>query len=447
MFLLGVRREDKNRFERRTPLIPEHVARLAKQHQVQVTTQPSPKRIFSDEEYEEAGGTVAESLHACQVILGVKEIPQNKLLSCKTYVFFSHTIKGQAYNMPLLQRLMDLGCTLMDYEKITNAAGQRLLFFGRHAGLAGFIDTLWALGQRLDLEGISTPLDQVRRGHEYNSLDEAKEHIEQVGKLLCDGGLPAALGPLVFGITGYGNVSQGAQEMLDLLPVQTVEPRELKRLGPSDGPLVKVVFREEHMVEPNERAARDGERAAEGLEFDLQDYYDHPEGYRSVFRRYLPHLSVLINCIYWTPRYPRLVTKEDLRTLYAGGAPKLRVIGDISCDVEGSIEATMEARGPGNPVYVYDVAEDRVVDSVGVTGPVIMAVENLPAELPREASETFSSALMPFVPDLVTADFTGTFEQSNLPGPLRRATILFRGQLTPDFAYLQEHLDKLATRG
>ena len=444
MYLLGVRREDKNRFERRAPLIPEHVARLAADHDVKVTLQPSPKRIFSDQEYADAGGLITQGLDACQVILGVKEIPLSKLLPCKTYVFFSHTIKGQEYNMPLLQRMMDLGCTLMDYEKITDDQDQRLLFFGRHAGLAGAIDTLWALGQRLDMEGYQTPLDRIRRGHEYNSLAEAKEHIAEVGQLLGQGGLPVPLSPLVFGVTGYGNVSGGAQELLDLLPVREVEPGELRRLRASDGPLVKVVFREEHMFE---RGTRNAERGTAGSDFDLQDYYDHPENYRSVFHRYLPHLSMLVNCIYWTPRYPRLVTKDQLRLLYAGGAPKLRVIGDISCDVEGSIEATMEARGPGNPVYVYDVAEDRVVDSVGVTGPVIMAVENLPAELPREASETFSSALMPFVPDLVTADFTGTFEQSNLPGPLRRATILFRGQLTPDFAYLQEHLDKLATRG
>ena len=437
MFLLGVRREDKNRFERRTPLVPEHVARLLDQNGVQVTLQPSPKRIFSDGEYGEAGGLVTEKLDACQVILGIKEVPRSKLLSCKTYLFFSHTIKGQAYNMPLLQRMMDLGCTLMDYEKITDDQGQRLLFFGRHAGLAGVIDTLWALGQRLDMEGLSTPLDQIRRGHEYNSLAEAKEHISRVGKQLAGGGLPGSLSPLVVGVTGYGNVSLGAQEMLDLLPMRTVEPHQLKGLTSADGPLVKVVFREEHMVEKMDQA---DEPAA----FDLQDYFDHPEGYRSVFSRYLPHLSVLFNCIYWTPRYPRLVTKQQLRKLYAAGAPRLRVIGDISCDVEGSIEATMEARGPGSPVYVYDVLEDCVVDSVGVTGPVIMAVENLPAELPREASNTFSTALMPFIPDLVTADFTGTFEQSRLPGPLRRATILYRGKLTPDFAYLQEHLDRAA---
>ncbi len=435
MYLLGVRREDKNRFERRAPLIPEHVARLAEDHDVKVTLQPSPKRIFSDQEYADAGGLITQGLDACQVILGVKEIPLNKLLPCKTYVFFSHTIKGQAYNMPLLQRMMDLGCTLMDYEKITDDEGQRLLFFGRHAGLAGVIDTLWALGQRLDMEGFHTPLDRIRRGHEYNSLDEAREHIAEVGQLLAQGGLPVPLSPLVLGVSGYGNVSRGAQEMLDLLPVREVEPGDLRHLRASDGPLVKVVFREEHMVE-----------RSDGGDFDLQGYFDHPEDYRSVFHRYLPHLSVLVNCIYWTPRYPRLVTKDQLRLLYAGGAPRLRVIGDISCDVGGSIEATMEARGPGNPVYVYDVAEDRVVDSVGVTGPVIMAVENLPAELPREASNTFSSALTPFVPDLVSADFTGTFEQSKLPGPLRRATILFGGELTPDYAYLQQHLDKLGAQ-
>jgi alpha-aminoadipic semialdehyde synthase len=232
----------------------------------------------------------------------------------------------------------------------------------------------------------------------------------------------------VFGVTGYGNVSRGAQEILDLLPVAVVAPEDLGRT-PAGG-LVKTVFREEHLVEPVSSSV-----------FDLQDYYDNPDRYRSTFARYLPHLSVIVNCIFWTPQYPRLVTKDQLVDLHRAGRPRLRVIGDISCDVEGSVEATVRATDPDDPVYVYDVRQGRAVPGLDGEGPVIMAVDNLPAELPREASETFSSALFPFIPALLRADLVGPLERSGLPQPLLRATVVHQGRLTPGYGYLQDHIE------
>jgi alpha-aminoadipic semialdehyde synthase len=425
MYLIGIRREDKNLFERRVPLVPADVADLGQRHGVKVTLQPSSRRVFSDEEYLSAGAAVVEGLEACPIILGVKEIPPERLSSCKTYLFFSHTIKGQAHNMPLLRRLLELGCTLIDYEKIVDETGRRLVFFGRHAGLAGMIDTLWALGQRLSLEGLQTPFARLMPAHRYGSLDEAKLEIARVGEDLRRAGLPAALRPLTFGVTGYGNVSLGAQEILDLLQPCSVEPAELSHLPHADPAIYKAVFREEHLAEP-----------APGRPFDLQDYYQRPEEYRPVFARYLAHLSVIVNCIYWEARYPRLVTIDALRQLYAGPLPRLRVIGDISCDVDGSIEATVRATDPDHPVYVYDLESGQARDGFEGAGPVILAVENLPAELPREASLDFSTALRSFIFRLAAADFTAPLDQAGLPDPLRRAVIAYRGELTPSFAYL-----------
>ena len=175
--------------------------------------------------------------------------------------------------------------------------------------------------------------------------------------------------------------------------------------------------------------------------FELQDYYRHPEKYRSCFEGYLPFLTVLMNCVYWDARYPRLVTRKDLDELYRGGEnPKLRVIGDISCDVGGAIEATLKATEPGNPVYVYEPSTGSVRDGVEGHGPVILAVDILPTELPREASEWFGEALYPFVPALLRADYSVPFEDLALPPELKRAVVAHRGHLTPDYGYIAKFL-------
>ena len=176
--------------------------------------------------------------------------------------------------------------------------------------------------------------------------------------------------------------------------------------------------------------------------FDLRDYYQHPERYAGRFADYLPHLTMLVNCIYWEDKYPRLVTKDDLRGLYADGAqPKLRVIGDISCDIEGSVEATVKPTDPGAPVYVYDPAQDAAVDGFEGHGPLMMAVEILPTEIPRESSAAFSEALVGMMTGLASADPSGSFEDWALPDPLKRAVILHKGALTERFAYISEFLN------
>jgi alanine dehydrogenase len=428
MHRLGIRREDKNKFERRTPLIPEHIAKLSREKNLLISLEPSPRRVFSDEDYRASGATLADSLEDCAVIMGVKEIPPEKLCAGKVYVFFSHTIKGQPQTLPMLRRLLELGCTLIDYEKIVDEKGQRLVFFGRHAGLAGMIDTLWSLGQRLAAEGIKTPFAEIQPAWKYQSLEEAKTKIAQLVSGLRSSGLPPEIRPLTFGVTGYGNVSRGAQEILDLLQPKTISPEELCRIVPGEPALYKTVFREEHLVE--RRAGT----------FELQDYYDHPAEYRSIFSRYLDQLSVLVNCIYWDTPYPRLVTQGDLYRLYGNDSPKLKVIGDISCDVNGSIEATVRATASDNPVYTYDVSLGRAIDGILGKGPTIMAVDNLPAELPKDASEFFSTALLPFIPALAAADFEVPFDRCELPAALRKAVIAYRGALTPNFSYLSKNL-------
>ncbi len=433
--LIGIRREDKNKWERRVPLTPQHVKELREAHSVEVRLQPSPIRIFSDEEYVKVGATIDEDLSPCPVVLGVKEIPSHLFLPNKTYVFFSHVIKGQPYNMLMLKRMLELKCQLIDYEKVVDQKGRRLIFFGKHAGLAGMIDTFWALGQRLSWEGISNPFEQIKNAYKYKSLAEAKEEITEVGKSIKKEGLDQSLVPLICGIAGYGNVSRGVQEILDLLPAKEIPPVEILPLARSSdfskNHIYKVVFKEEHMVEPI--SFKD--------HFQLQDYYDHPEKYRSKFESYIPHLTMLVNCIYWDRRYPRLVTKEYLKQLFSNKKqPKLRVIGDISCDIEGSVECNLKWTEPDNPVYVYDPFEDKAIDGYKGTGPVVLAVDNLPCEIPREASAYFSEVLRPFIPQIAKADYSVDFKRCNLPQPIKDAVIAYHGQLTANYRYIHGFL-------
>lgn len=433
--MIGLRREDKNQWERRIPLTPTQVTALAQQH-INFLIQPSPIRAFHDAAYAEAGASVQEDLSSAGIIMAIKEIPVEVLQPGKTYLFFSHTIKGQPHNMPLLRRLLELNCQLIDYERVVDAQNRRLIFFGRHAGLAGMIDTLRALGQRLAWEGMSTPLAELCPTYEYADLAAAQSHLRRIGQRIIEEGWPLELTPLVIGLAGYGNVSRGAQAILDLLPVREITPTELLTLNQREdldrNIIYKVVFKEEDTVEP----------LAEGQPFELAEFFQHPERYRSRFEQYLPHLTVLVNCIYWTPRYPRLLTRETARQLYGGDSPpKLRVIGDISCDIEGGIEPTVKATEPDTPSFVWQPESDTTVDGVAGAGPVIMAVDNLPCELPVESSTSFGEALTPFIPALAACDFSVDFTQCALPPELKRATIVYHGELTPDYRYLEEFIN------
>lgn len=431
---IGIRREDKNEWEARTPLIPSDVKKLVS-NGIGVYLQPSPIRIFSDQEYLDVGATISEDLSSCSVILAVKEIPIKFIEKGKTYVFFSHTIKGQDYNMPLLQKMMDEKTQLIDYERIVDEKGQRLIFFGRHAGLAGMIDSLWALGKRIDSEGIQNPFSKIKKTVEYRGLDSAKRQIGKIADEITKNGIPKEMRPLVCGFSGYGNVSQGAQEIFDILPHKESLPQELlsdqNLFDGSKHILYKVVFKESDLVEPKNSEDK----------FELQDYYDKPDKYKSKFEQYLPQLTILMNCIYWDTPYPRLITLDYLKKVWTeSDNQKLKVIGDISCDIDGAIQCTVKSTDPGNPVYVYNPLDSSVNDGVEGEGPVIMAVDNLPCELAEEASKSFSKVLVDFIPELIKADYSDSFENLKLPKALRRGMILYQGKLTSDYKYLMEYL-------
>jgi alpha-aminoadipic semialdehyde synthase len=429
---VAIRHEDKNVWEKRVALTPEDMKSLIKPG-IKFLVQPSDTRIFKDDEYAEVGAELTSEVTNADLLIAVKEIPMKFFRQGGSYMFFSHTIKAQPYNMPMLQKLVDLGCTLIDYECIIDDKCRRLVFFGKYAGLAGMIDTFHALGRRLETEGIKTAFSKVKMAYEYGTLENAKKELKEVALQLQEEGIPESLRPMVFGFTGYGNVSIGAQEIFDIFKFKQITPEQLAdvdKLEVASDELVKVIFSEEHTVEPKD----------ETQEFDKFDYFSHPEKYQSIFARNLDYLSVLVNCIFWSAKSPRLMTLEDTNRIYSADNPKLKVIGDISCDIEGGIECTLKATQPDNPIFVYDIDKKTDVDGVEGRGPVIMSVDNLPCELSKEASEAFSAALKPFMLSLINLDTNLKFEDADLPDPIRKAVILWNGEFTPDYKFMQAYL-------
>ncbi len=432
---IGIRHEDKYASERRTPLTPRHVKMLKDKHDLEFVVQASPKRIFKDEEYIEAGARVAKNLSDCPVIMGVKEIPVDFFEKNKTYIFFSHVIKGQSYNMPMLKRMMEMGCNLIDYEKVADEQGKRLIFFGKFAGLAGMIDSLWSLGQRLKLQGYTNnPFLKIKQSYHYDSLAEAKKEISEAGREIAEKGLPKELLPLTIGFTGYGNVSMGAQEIAAMLPIKEISPEKLLKLQERkelpNNIIYKTIFQEKHISKPKNNSQK----------FELQDYYNHPEKYENNFEQYIPHLTILMNCMYWDTRYPKIFTKEFARKLYENGEPRIKAIGDVTCDPDGSIEFTHKGTEIEDPVFVYNPYTGKPKMGFEGDGILVMAVDILPSELPRDSSEAFGDALVNFIKPIADTDFSLGFEKLVLPAPIKKATILLNGRLTPEYEYIKEFL-------
>ena len=436
MKTLLIRAEDKNRWERRAPIVPRDLAEILDVTRAQARVETSAKRFFDEKDYTDAGATVCQGMADGDVIFGVKEIPIEKILDGKAYLFFSHTIKGQADNMPLLRRIMASGSTLIDYEKITDEKDRRLIYFGPFAGDAGAIDILSLMGETWAAKGIDTPFATFRRAHQYDSVADARQHLSQIGQQIETHGLPAALCPFTVGILGYGNVSKGAQQIFDCLPTERVPADgvlDFIRQGKGDRHKVYVtVFEEKDLVRP----------IADGEAFDLQTYYRQPERFAGNFEQYLPAFTLLVNAVYWEARYPRFVTWAGLRRLAENHSPiKLQGIADITCDTHGSVECNVKSTDSDMPAYRVDPMAGTTSDGHIGEGIVLLAVDNLPCELPSDSSTFFSNQLKPFVPALIAADFSVPLAASGLPPELAKAVIVYNGKLTDRFAYLEKFLN------
>ncbi|MBN1349015.1 hypothetical protein JXJ21_06375 [candidate division KSB1 bacterium] len=429
-----IRAEDKNQWETRTPITPTDLKEILAETNATAYIQHSDKRRFSLDQFIEAGATAVGIEHPAKVIFGIKEIPVEKIESNKVYVYFSHTVKGQSVNMPALKKIVDSGSTLIDYEKITDENGRRLIYFGRYAGDAGAVDILWLLGEYWENQGILNPFTAIKQAMHYDSVKCAQEKLDEVGRRIKTEGLPQQISPLVIGIMGYGNVSGGAQAIFDCLPVERIAPEALASRvsnGELDNRCIYLsIFKEHHLVERADDAA-----------FNLQEYYNNPGKYVSRFSAYLPYLNIIVNALYWDKRYPKFVTWDLLKTLFTQNPDhRLYGIADITCDVNGAIECNVKVTDSGSPAYLCNPIDRTITNGHRGKGIVILAVDNLPCEFSYDASVFFSNQFKRFAPNILSSNFSEPLKLSGLVPDIQKAVIVYNGQLTENYTYLNQYL-------
>eukprot|EP00824_Muranothrix_gubernata_P000055 TRINITY_DN1003_c0_g1_i1.p1 TRINITY_DN1003_c0_g1~~TRINITY_DN1003_c0_g1_i1.p1 ORF type:complete len:816 (-),score=188.08 TRINITY_DN1003_c0_g1_i1:154-2601(-) len=353
--------------------------------------------------------------------------------------------------MDLLDAMLKHNIRLMDYERITDEKNRRLVKFGKFAGLAGMIDCCRTIGDRLLSLGFSTPFLHAGWAHMYPSLDAAKQALTSVGATIRKIGLPPRFAPLVFVFTGaYGNVGQGARDVFETLPFKKVTVADLPELcrhaqpNPiSDKSAIDREYAEEHrhQVYGVYLTSADVVEHKEGKPFDRDEYHTHPENYRGVFmEKIAPYVSILVNCTYWDERFPRFMTCHDIKDLRARHKSRLLAVADISCDIQGSLEFMRKASTIDKPTYVYDPDTGHVHDGIEGRGIPFMGVDNLPCELPHDATEYFGDSLSPFLEAIAHSDITVPYEEmkKDLPPAMFRAIVTCHGELTPSHRYIED---------
>lgn len=433
--IIGIRREDKNVWERRVPLNPSQVGELLKRGKVKkVIVQPSTIRCYDDNAYAEAGAEVNEDLSEASTIIAVKEVPPQLLIPNRTYTFFSHTIKAQSHNMPLLDTMLQKNIRLVDYEKIVNNEG-RMVKFGPYAGFGGMIDTLHSLGLALLTRGYATPFLHLSLSKEYSSLEVARADMREVGEQIRTRGLPKEVCPLTIAVTGSGSVSNAAQQILHHLPCKYIEASDLPKVWNAENKdtrnIYVVVVRARDMV-----AHKDPTK-----HFDKHDYYKNPENYVPIFHQTIaPYTRVLINGMYWEPRFPRLLTTAQAKELHAEGRLPLVCLGDITCDIGGSVEFFVKATTIQNPLYAYNLDTETTSEMHEYNGEgiLVFGVDHIPAEFPKDASTDFGRGLVPLVERLSLSDGTADLDaqKASLGPELFGAVVTDKGHLTPNFQYI-----------
>ena len=395
---IGIVRETKNPPDRRVPFTPSQCRQLLNYYpQLDIRVQPSDYRCYTNQEYVAMGISMAEDLSDCSILMGVKEVKLGALLDGLTYFFFSHTAKKQPYNRELLQSLVRQGIRMADYEYLTDESGLRVVAFGRWAGVVGAYNGLRGLGLQCE-----TYL--LRPAHECYDLEEVHVELKKV-----------RLGKNRILVTGGGRVAGGALEILEVAGVKEVSPEEFL-----NNEYDRAIYAR---LDPWHYTLR-----KDGKAFDFAHFVAHPEEYENNILPYASRCDIFMACHFWDPNSPVMLTREDL----ASDEIPISLIADISCDIDGPIASTIRASTIASPFYGYDPESGKETDPFEKGAICVMAVDNLPGELPRDASSDFGGALMEHViPELLGIRDTGMLE---------RASITQGGALTPAYAYLADYL-------
>ena len=441
--IFAIRREDlSKKAEKRTAIVPELASQITNSNftlKVQPAIHPEKgeiKRVFEDVEYQQVGASIDENIAEANVIFGLKEIDLEFILPDKTYFMFSHTHKGQEKNRKLLRKLIEKNCSLIDYELIVDEDKQRIVTaFTYFAGYAGMIDSLWTLGKRLKNAGIRNVFEQIPQSIEKENLNEIKAIVQDTGAQILQKGTSPDMPPVITCFLGNGKTSTGAQEIYDLLPTQTISLAELPQIfeNGSRNWVYKLVLDIPDMYRLHNRSAYADKELSYDELFDL--YLKEPGQFESNLDEIFPYCTVLMNCILWSPKFPRLLSLEDAKHWYQE-SKSLQVVGDITCDPEGAIQFSQET-WIDDPVFIFNPQTGNSKQGFEGEGIAVMAVTNLPCEFSADASRGFSENLAPLLSDLLSADFSASnVEEAHLPDAIRRATILWKGQFTPEFVYM-----------
>lgn len=395
----GLIKERKNPPDRRVVFSPSELLDVIKRFpEAIIKVEASDIRVFSDSEYAEKGFEVSEDISDCDVLIGVKEVPVENLIPNKKYFFFSHTIKKQAYNRKLLKACIDKNIELYDHETIVNENNTRLIGFGRYAGIVGAYNGIRAFGLKYEIFNLP----------KAEKLPNQEALITQLKKPF--------LPPIKIVLSGKGKVAMGAKEMLDGM--------KIKEVSVEDYLSTTYTYPVYTMID-----VKDYNIHKDGSSFDKKDFYANPQNYNSNFERFAEVSDIFMAGHFYGNGAPIILSKEML----ASPKCKLKVVADISCDIDGPIACTLRSSTIAEPSYGYLPSEHKEVDMFHPSAIVVMAVDNLPCELPKDASEGFG---VMFLEHVIPAFFN-----NDAKGVLSRAKITENGKLTPRFAYLQDYLD------
>ena len=369
---------------------------MRKYHHVEIVVQPSKIRCYEDAEYTAFGVTLQEDVSDCDVLMGVKEVKPEYLIEGKKYFFFSHTIKKQAHNQHLMKALIEKKVQMIDYETLTDKDNNRIIGFGRYAGIVGAYNSILGYGKKYDLF-------QLKPAYLCRDKAEMEEELKR-----------AKLPNIKIALTGGGRVANGVIETLSAMRIRKVTGEEFLMSS----------FREPVycQLNPRDYVSRKGDH-----NFDLQDFFTHPEHFESNFKKYTKTTDIYISAHYWDPRAPKMFEKDDMEKQDF----HISVIADITCDIEGSVPATIRSSSIEKPFFGYNIKKHSEDLPFSKDTICIMAVDNLPCELPRDASDDFGKDLMERVlSNIINEDEDKVIE---------RATICKGGKLTKPFEYLEDY--------
>ncbi|NWF71388.1 MAG: alanine dehydrogenase [Chloroflexi bacterium] len=396
---LALIREEKKPIETRVAFSPVQCQWLMNKYPgLDIVVQSSEHRCFSDEDYSREEIEVREDVSDADLLIGIKEVPKDKLLADKKYIFFSHTIKRQAHNKAMLQEILRKKVTLYDYECLVWENGERILGFGHFAGVVGAHNGFLAYGKR-------TGIYHLKRGFQCINYQELVEEYRSV-----------KLPPMKIAVTGTGRVAKGVYELLEKLNLRMTSVQNF--LTKEFDEPVYAVLNTSQLYERKD-----------GKPFIREHFHQHPEEYESAFFPFVRVTDLFINAIYWNPLAPVFFTREDMRK----NEFRIKVIADITCDVNGSVPSTIRESSIADPVYGYNPKTEREEAPYQPHVIDVMAVSNLPNELPRESSEEFGDKLIEYV-----------VEELLQPGSeiMDRACIARGGSLTPRFSYLNDFVSQ-----